>query len=529
MYGRFFGFQENPFNLTPDPRYLFLSRYHREALDHLLYGINERKGFIAITGGIGAGKTTLCRALLNHLDSRVKTALIFSSFLSDVELLHTINQEFGISASKDPGSKREAIDALNRFLLENYRSGQNALLLIDEAQNLSRDVLEQIRMLSNLETEKDKLIQVVLVGQSELKAILESPSLKQLNERITVRYHLKPLNPEDMEGYVRHRISIAGGQGQNFFTKGAFQKIYAYSQGNPRRINAVCDRALLVAYGDGTRMVTGPMVSKAVRELKGEAEAGPQKAGTTRRRFLLAGGVSLMVVGAGFAGWYLHGAARVLSNQSPSGTIPDAPPPVEALAPVPEAPSQEGIFLDEKGSLGELFSLYQPLETPLLPSGEGVALTLVSFDLGPEVLSLLKRPFRVRVRDEDVSRGSWRYLLLVETTFQEAIALTASGKRQVLPRPFLLENWGGQVSFLYGGEPDQVLKAGSRGRHVLEMQKTLRALGYPAQENGTYDRDTARAIRSFQRDFGLEQDGVAGPRTLALLVQMTARDHEQHP
>ena len=187
MYTSFFGFRENPFNLTPDPRYLFLSPFHKEALDHLLYGITERKGFIAITGGIGTGKTTLCRALLDHLDDSTRTALIFSAFLSDTELLKAINQEFGIKMDPAAASKKDYIDSLNSFLLDNFSSGRNAVLLIDEAQNLSQTVLEQIRMLSNLETEKEKLIQIVLVGQSELKDLLASPSLRQLNERITVR------------------------------------------------------------------------------------------------------------------------------------------------------------------------------------------------------------------------------------------------------------------------------------------------------------------------------------------------------
>jgi len=224
MYTAFFGFKENPFNLTPDPRYLYLSRYHREALDHLLYGINERRGFIAITGGIGTGKTTLCRALLDHLDENTKSALIFSSFISDMEILETINHEFGIEMEPGAETKKDYLDALNQFLLDNFSNGGNALLLIDEAQNLSHTVLEQIRMLSNLETEKDKLIQIVLVGQSELKGVLAAPSLRQLNERITVRYDLKPLDPADLRAYVSHRLSVAGGSGNLNFTKGGLQE-----------------------------------------------------------------------------------------------------------------------------------------------------------------------------------------------------------------------------------------------------------------------------------------------------------------
>ncbi|GAI35581.1 unnamed protein product, partial [marine sediment metagenome] len=201
MYTSYFGFKESPFNLTPDPRYLFLSPHHKEAFDHLLYGIKERRGFIAITGGIGTGKTTLCRALLGQLDDSTKSALIFNSFISDTELLEITNQEFGIDPDLAVGTKKEYIDKLNQFLLKTFSLGGNAVLLIDEAQNLSHTVLEQIRMLSNLETEKEKLIQIVLVGQSELKELLASSSLRQLNERVMVRYELRPLDRKDVQGY----------------------------------------------------------------------------------------------------------------------------------------------------------------------------------------------------------------------------------------------------------------------------------------------------------------------------------------
>lgn len=194
MYSSHFKLKENPFSLTPDPKYLFLSRQHREALNHLIYGIKEKKGFIVITGGIGTGKTTLSRALLSRMDSSVETALIFNSYLSDMELLEVINQEFRIALTGIERTKRRYIDALNAFLTENYRAGKNAVVLIDEAQNLSRNVLEQLRMLSNLETETEKLLQIILVGQPELRDLLEQPSLRQLNERISVRYHLDELS-----------------------------------------------------------------------------------------------------------------------------------------------------------------------------------------------------------------------------------------------------------------------------------------------------------------------------------------------
>jgi len=249
MYNSFFGLTETPFNLTPDPRYLFLSANHREAIDHLLYGINERKGFILITGGIGAGKTTLCRELLGRLDKNIKSALILNSYISDIEILKVIVQEFGVDIDTDKeATKKDYIDALNLFLIDNFSNGGNAVLLIDEAQNLSRDVLEQLRMLSNLETEREKLIQIVLIGQPELNDIIGSPSLRQLNDRIIVRYFLKPLGYRDIKGYIEHRLVVAGSHGNINFTGGVYKKLYSKSNGNPRRINSICDRALLIAY-----------------------------------------------------------------------------------------------------------------------------------------------------------------------------------------------------------------------------------------------------------------------------------------
>ena len=247
MYTTFFGLKENPFNLTPDPRYLFLSRCHREALSHLRYGINERKGFIVITGDIGTGKTTLIRALLADLDPTVKSALIFNAYISEKEILHTINQEFGIS-SDHTLSPKECIDELNEFLLNNYRSGGNAVLFLDEAQNLTPKVLEQIRMLSNLETEQDKLLQIIFVGQNEFNELLAMPGLKQLNDRITVRYHLDSLDRKDSIAYINHRLTVAGAKGAVRITRPAQSALFNHSHGNPRLINAIADRALLIAY-----------------------------------------------------------------------------------------------------------------------------------------------------------------------------------------------------------------------------------------------------------------------------------------
>jgi general secretion pathway protein A len=246
---------------------LFLSEQHRDALNCLIYGIKEKKGFVLISGGIGLGKTTICRSLLGSLDDSVETALIFNTAVSDIELLETVVKEYGITIKNKSKTKKIYIDALNNFLLGNYAAGKNAVLLIDEAQNLSHGVLEQIRMISNLETETEKLIQIVLIGQQELNSTLTLPALRQLNERITVRYDLKPLSPSEVCEYIQHRLMVAQGPGSLKFTKGAFNLIYKFSEGIPRRINALCDRSLLIAYTKNTSKIDRKIVKLAVHDI----------------------------------------------------------------------------------------------------------------------------------------------------------------------------------------------------------------------------------------------------------------------
>lgn len=264
-----------------------MSPQHREALNYLLYGIHERKGFIVLTGGIGAGKTTVCRALLAHLDASVDTALIFNSFMSDLEILETTCREFGIPEGRGKGTVKSYIDDLNEFLLANFAAGRISVLIVDEAQNLSLGALEQIRMISNLETEREKLIQIVLIGQPELRDKLKSPSLKQLNERITVRCHLEPLSPPDIRQYIAHRITVAGGNGNLKFAEAAHREICRYSQGIPRRINAICDRALLIAYSKNCATVDKKTIASAVRDIQGEAA----RKMTGRKRLFIAAAV----------------------------------------------------------------------------------------------------------------------------------------------------------------------------------------------------------------------------------------------
>lgn len=270
MYQNYFGFREPPFTLTPNPEFLFLSRCHQEAYAHLLYAIESRAGFIELSGEVGTGKTTIVRTLLSQLQPETyKSAFIFNPTLSPLGLLQEINREFGIfSASSET---RELHQALNEFLLRENGEGRTVVLVIDEAQNLSRDVLEQVRLISNLETEREKLIQIVLVGQPELRDLLAREDLRQLRQRITVRYHLERMDEGDIHVYIRHRIRIAAeGKEPVSFTKAAVKRIASYSKGLPRIINSLCDRAILLAYTKDSREISGQMAAVAIADLSKE-------------------------------------------------------------------------------------------------------------------------------------------------------------------------------------------------------------------------------------------------------------------
>jgi general secretion pathway protein A len=268
MYRAFYGLKENPFSVTSDPSFLFLSPTHTEALDHLRYGIEQRKGFLAITGEIGSGKTTLCRALINRLDSRTKVAYMLNAILPETQLLDAIVEDFGIVPEKR--TKGALIKKLNKFLLEQLSSGNNAVLIIDEAQNMRASSLETIRMLSNLETEKEKLLQIVLVGQPQLKDKLNLPELEQLKQRIAVRFHIRALNRQEVERYIHHRLSIAGSRGDIVFEDQAIQGIFDYSRGIPRTINILVDKALLLGFVDETFTITPGHIRKCLQEIEGE-------------------------------------------------------------------------------------------------------------------------------------------------------------------------------------------------------------------------------------------------------------------
>ena len=271
VYLDYYGLTEPPFDITPNPRFLFYSGKHREAFNHLLYGIRERKGFVQMTGEVGAGKTTLCRAMLEQLDGHYSTALILNPILSAGELVKAIALEFGLQVQ---GLDRlDTIGVINQFLLQQVEHGKESVLIIDEAQDLTDELLEQVRLLSNLETDNRKLLQIILFGQPELRERLNHHRLRQLRQRITVRYHLSPLNRYEVTRYVQHRLHISGGNGTPYFTRLALWRVHRYSKGIPRLVNAVCDKALLAGFVQQQDRIGFRMVGQAVRELEGDIKA----------------------------------------------------------------------------------------------------------------------------------------------------------------------------------------------------------------------------------------------------------------
>jgi type II secretory pathway predicted ATPase ExeA len=335
VYLHFFTLRESPFNLTPDPRFLFLSAQHEEALTHLLYGIYERKGFIEITGEVGTGKTVLCRVLLERLDKTVSTALIFNSYLTKMELLQAITDDFGLQPRET--TSKGYIDVLNEYLLSEFAAGRNAVVVMDEAQNLEPTVLEQLRMLSNLETERGKLLQIILVGQPELHAKLATLQMRQLEQRIAVRFHIHELTRAETEQYITHRMSVAGAAHTVIWSRRALRLIHHHTGGIPRRLNLLCDRVLMTTFVRETHRVSAAIVRRSVQEL---ASPWQSRRMCWRRRVALGGGAGLGLLGLIAGGvflwptvhtqWYPRVVEQVLAVSRNT-----APPQLTALPPQP--------------------------------------------------------------------------------------------------------------------------------------------------------------------------------------------------
>ena len=359
MHEEYYGFAEKPFSLTPDPKYLYKSESHANAFDLLQYAIRRREGFMVVTGDIGTGKTTLCRAILEQLDRKTFTALVLNPFLSEDDLLRLILQDFGVVSREEIKrgrlarvSKQELIDTLNEFLLSLLPLRASALVIIDEAQNLPLQVLEQIRILSNLETEKEKLLQIVLVGQLNLKDVLRSPELRQLDQRVSIRYELKPLTAEETSAYIAHRLTIAGGGAVVSFAPKSVELVHRYTGGVPRLINVLCDRALLGGFSARTNRISPEMVIAAAEGLELSIQAGSVLRWVKRRAASFAAGAAMMAMVSGAASYGVAGvqARAVLPRVRVDRPKPPEPlpqPVVQQAAPQPSIPQAPAVQPDK--------------------------------------------------------------------------------------------------------------------------------------------------------------------------------------
>jgi general secretion pathway protein A len=541
MYTAFFDFKENPFNLTPDPKYLFLSSHHSEALDLLSYGITGRKGFVTITGNVGTGKTTLCRTLLDRLEDTTKTAVLLNPPDSALELLETINREFDIYEKTT--SKRELLDVLYKYLLKNYVQGHNAVLIVDEAQNLSPAVLEQIRMLSNLETEKDKLIQIVLVGQPELKSLLFKPSLRQLKERITVWHHLKPLERKDVRDYIEFRLTVAGAPDNDVFLKTAIKSIFAYSRGNPRIINAICDRALLIAYSKDAYAVDKSTVLMAIDDVLGKSKVRWSRSQWWfQNSFAPAMALVLMLlVVLNVRGWNWQAKLSDLSSVAQKVAVLQGQAllksPLDwekarsvektasigetALLPksVKQPESLGAVTVDERASLSGLFRLFNVQEAQGAFGTDDVYPGLFSFEGDPQFYRLFTKPFRLRVKREGDRLP--RYLLIREVTTSGAIAIDGKGNEVTVGDDVIRAHWNGEMSWIYPYEDvEGKLHQGMSGLGTLKVQQMLKQLGYTIAVKGIYDSNTSEEVARFQLNHGIQATGIVDTSTKALLYQL---------
>lgn len=530
MYCEFFGFKEQPFAITPNPRFIFLSKHHKEAFAHLLYGIESHAGFIELTGEVGSGKTTILRALLGQLDdTRHRTALVFNPRLSADELLRTINREFGILST---GTIDELMHSLNQFLLRENEASRTVILVIDEAQNLDPLVLEQIRMISNLETDTDKLIQIVLAGQPELGRMLESEGLRQLSQRIKVRFHLPPLDFDDMVSYIDHRLEIAGGWKAATFTPGALKKIYRQSKGLPRLVNVLCDRALLIAYTEELREITPKMVDIAIRELRRETRPVRTPA-LAAWRVIAAAAIIIVLIAAGFvAGRFVKPAATGMAEvRTGSGPKPaaDTAVSITSLKADLERISEIDSAMQGFNELARLWNLKPVVEYRGVTVKRG--LPLVSVRRGMRMLSLAgarpadiikaNAPCLLELRIPGVS--GTRYVALTRIDAGRFVLVAPQTGRSVrIAQGELNAAWTGQAYILWRNShnlPDS-LKPGTTSPEIRRLQTMLSQGGvYKGTPSGSFDATTRQAIRQFQSEQQIPVDGMPGPRTLLHLYR----------
>ena len=519
MYASFFGLNEKPFSITPDPRFLFLSERHAEALAHLVYGINEAGGFIQLTGEVGTGKTTVVRSLLAQAPKHAEIALILNPRMTPAEFLLAICEELGIHVeSRSEGSLKDLVDLLSQHLLKAHAEGKRIVLVVDEAQNLGPDVLEQVRLLTNLETETQKLLQIILIGQPELRELLARTELRQLAQRITGRYHLDPLSGDETAAYVRHRLRVAGAT-REVFSNWGLREVRRLSGGVPRLINIICDRALLGAFTEDRHAVGASVVRRAAGEVFGK---------TIQPRWLP--WVSVSALGALTVASAMAFLPRFMVEESPLTPAPapvaaTSPPPATAPAPSPDLDqllAQYPAETDPDQAFGKLFRLwgipYAAGEQDPCSQALRAGLECLSQRGSLAQLRLFNRPAVLNVIDS----GGQSHQVVLAGLDDEHAQVDLGGAQREIGIGDLSSSWFGDYVLLWrpGGGSTQPLALGARNARVKWLRDSLhRVNGLPAGETGNdrFDASLVTLVEDFQRKNRLAVDGIAGVQTQVAL------------
>jgi len=532
MYLKFFGLNEKPFAITPDPRYLYLSERHAEALAHLMYGINESGGFVQLTGEVGTGKTTIVRSLLAQAPRDAEIALILNPKMTAPEFLLTICEELGIDvAGESRQSLKDLVDVLSGHLLTAHAAGRRVVLVVDEAQNLSPEVLEQVRLLTNIETNTQKLLQIILIGQEELRELLARTELRQLAQRITGRYHLDPLSRDETTAYVRHRLQVAGAT-TDILSPWALREVYRLSRGVPRVINVICDRALLGAYSTDRHRVTGRLVRRAAAEVFGRGFAAywlPWAAAAGVAAALALVTATLWAFGPWSAGARVAAAGKPATALAVAAAAMPAPGAVAAAPPAPTLAQLLGAHAaetDTDSAFGKLLALwgakYQADGTDPCTQAARSHLECLAGRGSYGQLRLYNHPAILMLSD---SGGSSHQVVL--TGLDDEHARIDLGGTQRIGLGELSHFWLGDFVMLWrpASSPVKALSPGMRGAEVRWLRQSLQHLAHAdsgAPVSDVFDAELTGLVREFQRQHQLSVDGIAGRETQIALAGAVA-------
>jgi len=510
----------------------------QEILSGFLSGIQRRKGLIGLVGEAGSGKTTLLNAVLERLDKKTKTAFLFN-FALDVsfdKMLSMALVDLGVAKESETLSLVDAIQRLNNFALQQLVSGGNVVFIMDEAQNLNRRSMEKLRLLSNLETRKQKLVQILLVGQSELRQFLAAPGLSHINERITSWFHLRPLAQHEVGYYVRHRLTVAGNHGTLSFSKEAIQIIYRYCRGNPRKINSLCDRSLLIACCNDEFTIDRRTILRAIDDIEGsDWECHPKKGRALVPRIvpvaaavLIGFAISTLVGGGYFRSYFsdffstVEKVASVQNKAFLGGAVGLKETTVKKTKKVlrkVETPvsNTADLLFDKQASLVKLFRLFDVNGNQSDHEIGDVYPGLFSLQCSQSLYRKFQKPFRIRVRQDnegnETGEGA-RYLLVKEVTDNGVLALGRQSRPELVTDDFIASHWDGEVSWVYPYQAgNKRLAGGMNGPKVSEVQIMLKNAGYNVMETGVFDSTTYDEVKRFQRAVGNKEDGVVGTRT----------------